>query len=131
MPEPIASEPSASQQARRATFSVGYNRSFVPSFGFGGTFQNQDLHGSVRYDLARRLFATTVFNVRQSDPLVDTEDPFHTFRMTTSLSYGLQRWARVEGYYSFTRQDARRAGGLVHRNRVGIQIVTSKPMRLH
>jgi len=37
---------------------------------------------------------------------------------------------RIEAFYARVQQSTLRPGGDVDRNRVGIQIVTSKPMRM-
>ena len=41
-----------------------------------------------------------------------------------------QRWMRVEGFYMRLSQSSLVPGGRLDRNRVGIRIVTSKPMRI-
>ena len=41
-----------------------------------------------------------------------------------------QPWIRLEGFYSRVQQSSLRAGGQLTRNRIGFQIVTSKPVRL-
>jgi hypothetical protein len=48
----------------------------------------------------------------------------------TTVGYSATRYLRVEGFYAFTRQDSRVAGGKVNRNRAGAQVVISQPMRI-
>ena len=37
---------------------------------------------------------------------------------------------RVEGFYGRTQQKIDRPGGRLERNRIGVQVVTAKPMRI-
>jgi hypothetical protein len=114
-----------------AEVTAAYTRSVVPSFGFGGTFQNEELVGNVRVPFARNR-AHWQANVawRDNDPLI--EGPFSTRSLwfTSLLGYTLAPWVRVEGYYSAGNQDTQRPGGEVSRNRLGFQIVTSKVIRM-
>ena len=50
--------------------------------------------------------------------------------LRSTLGYAATRYLRVEGFYAFTRQDSRIAGGKVNRQRVGAQVVISQPMRI-
>lgn len=118
----------------RFAWNVGYRRSFLPSFGFGGTFDNQEFVASLLAPLNRRLDLTSSFSVRENDPLL--EDPLReaqglrSIRFRSALSYLATRWLRVEGYYALVHQDAQRAGGKVNRTRLGVQVVTSTRMRV-
>ena len=40
------------------------------------------------------------------------------------------RWADVEGFYVFTRQNVFGRGGEINRHRVGVQVVLAQPMRI-
>ena len=42
----------------------------------------------------------------------------------------VERWFRIEGYHSFTRQDTRLAGGQITRNVAGVQFVVAEPVRI-
>ena len=50
--------------------------------------------------------------------------------INSTLGYALQRWVRLEGYWAFTRQDTRRAGGQINRNVIGAQVSISEPVRI-
>jgi hypothetical protein len=126
------------------TFHVGYLRTFIPSFGFGGTVQSQDLGAGFRMPLFHQrhvyLEASAVFRDNQpltgngviSDPLtgVVVQLPLRSLRTHTVLGWEPQRWVRLELFYSLVQQTSLRAGGYIDRNRVGFQVVTSKPMRI-
>jgi hypothetical protein len=126
---------SLNRTGERLGWHVGYRKSFLPSFGFGGTFQNQEFEGSFIAPLARRLDVSGSLSVRDSDPL--SSDPLsaelpglRSVWVRSSVSYLATRWMRVEGFYAVTLQDARRAGGQIDRSRLGVQVVTSTRMRV-
>lgn len=126
---------SLSRTGERLGWNLGYRRSFLPSFGFGGTFQNQEFEGSVIAPLTRRLDLTGGLSVRDSDPL--TRDPLdsqlpglRSLWIRSSVSYLATRWMRIEGFYAATLQDSRRPGGRIDRARLGVQVVTSTRMRI-
>jgi hypothetical protein len=126
------------------TFHIGYLRTFIPSFGFGGTVQSQDAGLGFRMPLfhQRRLYldASAVFRDNQpltgngiiADPVTGVVEqlPLRSLRTHTALGWEPQRWVRLEVFYSLVQQTSLRAGGALDRNRVGFQIVTSKPMRM-
>jgi hypothetical protein len=56
--------------------------------------------------------------------------PLRSLRTFSSFGWLVQRWVRIEGFYSRLSQSSLIAGGRLDRNRIGIQIVTSKPMRI-
>jgi hypothetical protein len=126
------------------TFHVGYLRTFIPSFGFGGTVKSQDLGAGFRTPLfhQRHLYvdASAVFRDNQPltgngvivDPVtgVVVQLPLRSLRTHTVLGWEPQRWVRVEVFYSLAQQTSLRAGGYLDRHRVGFQVVTSKPVRM-
>jgi hypothetical protein len=65
-----------SRSGARVAWNVGYRKSFLPSFGFGGTFENQELEGSFLAPLTRRLDLSGSLSVRAAgtpfglDPVV-------------------------------------------------------------
>ena len=119
-----------SRSGERLGWNVGYRRSFLPSFGFGGTFENQELEGGFIAPLTRRLDLSGSLSWRESDPLTSELPGLRSWWIRSSVSYLATRWIRIEGFYAATLQDARRAGGQIDRSRVGIQVVTSTRMRV-
>jgi len=47
-----------------------------------------------------------------------------------TVGYAWQRWLHIEGFYNRTNQNIAQPGGVFDINRLGVQIVTSNPMRL-
>ena len=116
---------------RTADLDLGYSRSFVPSYGFGGTMQNEEADARVRVPLARRVYTSAGVSWRRNDPLIDIEPPLRSVWIEASIGYALAPWARVEAFYGGAHQTIDRPGGVVDRNRLGFQVITSKPMRIH
>jgi hypothetical protein len=116
---------------RRATVGAGFERSFVPSFGLGGSSQNQELRGFVRMPIAaNRFYVQGSAAWRRSDPFVETDLGLDTLWLRSTLGYAATRWLRVEGFYTFTRQDSVVTGGEIDRHRAGVQFVFAQPMRI-
>ncbi len=114
-----------------ATFGAGFERIFVPSFGFGGSSQSQQLRGFVHMPLDRnRMYVQGSASWRRTNPFVVNELPLDTTLLRSTLGYSATRFLRVETFYAFTRQDTRIAGGKVNRSRAGAQVVISQPMRI-
>jgi hypothetical protein len=115
----------------RATLGASFQRSFVPSFGFGGTNQSQELRGFVRMPISRsRLYVQGSAAWRRTDPLLEAELQADTIWIRSTLGYSVSRWFRVEGFHTFTRQDSIVTGGEINRQRAGFQVVISQPMRI-
>jgi hypothetical protein len=116
---------------RRATVGVDFERNYVPSLAFGGTNQSQELRGYVEMPLsANRFYVQESASWRRTDPFDTAELPLDSIWLNTVVGYSVQRWIRVEGYYAFTRQDTRLAGGQINRNVIGVQLVVSEPVRI-
>jgi hypothetical protein len=127
----------------RFAWNVSYRRSFLPSFGFGGTFENQEFLAGFLAPLTRRLDWSSTLAIRESDPLVRTNDPLladdpllngdlglRTIWARSSISFLANRWMRIEGFYNAALQNSQRPGGKVNRSRVGVQVVTYKRLRV-
>jgi hypothetical protein len=120
-----------SQKTGRGVVSVSYQRAYIPSFGFGGTFQNQQWTANIRMPLGRsRAYVDGGFSWLNNQPL-DTDQPnLKTMWLNSTFGYYLARWLSVEGFYGRTQQDSQRAGGQLERNQIGFQVVAAKPMKL-
>lgn len=115
----------------RVSAGASYARSFVPSFGFGGSNQNQELRTYVRMPFRHnRLYVDGSAAWRRSEPFVLDELRLDTIWLRSTVGYGLTRWLRLEGFYAFTRQDSQVTGGEINRHRAGMQVVISQPMRI-
>jgi hypothetical protein len=140
---PTALTPSRTGPAYHATlsrhrgaslFRIGYLRSYIPSFGFGGTVQNQELGASLRLPLfgSRHFYTENAATLRDDQPLttIDRQLPLRSLRTYSIFGWEPQGWMRFEVFYARVQQTSLRAGGLLYRNRVGFQIVTSHVMRM-
>jgi len=116
------------------TFHVGYLRSYIPSFGFGGTIQNDEVGVGFHAPLfgSRHFYTDNSVVYRDNKPLTDVVEqlPLRSLRTYSIVGWEPQGWVRFEAFYARVQQDSLRAGGQLFRNRVGFQIVTSKPMRV-
>jgi hypothetical protein len=108
-----------------------YNRSFVPSIGFGGTFQNQETSGRVRLPIGRHLYATSSVIWRNTDPLETNDLPLRSLWVEGNLGYVLTPLVRLEAFYSGTHQTINRPGGTLDRKTVGFMVITAKSVRIH
>jgi hypothetical protein len=129
---------------QRFGWNVGYRRAFLPSYGFGGTFENQEFSAGFLALLTRRLDWSSSLSYRVNDPLSratttvvgadgsvrQTDLSLESLWLRSSLSFLATRWMRVEGFYAGVVQDSQRAGGKVNRSRLGVQVVTSTRMRV-
>ncbi len=119
------------QRVQRATLSAGYIRSYVPAFGIGGTVQNQELNADVHMPVAKnRAYVQVGLSWRRNEPLTPGELDLRSLWFQSTAGYSVLRWLRVEAYYWRTQQDSQQAGGKMNRDRIGVQAVTSLPMRI-
>jgi hypothetical protein len=121
---------------RQLAWNVGYRRSFLPSFGFGGTHQNEEFNAGVLAPITRRLDLSGSLSVRENDPLATATDlatevlSLRSVHLRSSVSYLATRWMRIEGYYTAAFQNSQLPGGEISRSRAGVQVVTSTRMRI-
>jgi hypothetical protein len=113
-----------------AAIDVGYSRSFVPSYGAGGTLSNDELTSALHLPIGRRMYAEGSFSWRKNEPLVAGNEALTSVWIGGIFGYAVRPWMRVEGFYSGTQQSIDRPGGQLDRNRIGIQVVTAKPVRI-
>jgi hypothetical protein len=110
---------------------ASFERSFVPSFGFGGSNESQQLRGYVRIPFQHnRFYVDGSAAWRRSTPFVANELVLDTYWVRSTVGYALTRWLRLESFYAFTRQDSQVTGGEINRHRAGAQVVISQPMRI-
>ncbi|HXH05237.1 MAG TPA: hypothetical protein VNI83_01470 [Vicinamibacterales bacterium] len=116
---------------RRAVISATYRRTYIPSFGFGGTFQNEEWQAAVRIPFAAdRAYIDGSIAWHDNDPLNAGEPSLRTLWASASVGYALARWLRLEGYYRRTEQDTQRAGGRLGRHTLGFRVITARPIPL-
>jgi hypothetical protein len=118
------------RQFRRAGFDLTYSRSVVPSYGFGGTLQNEEVIGRARVPLARRISAQSSVAWRSNQALTIGQPNLHSFWFEANVGYAWQPWLRLEGFYTSSSQTIEGPGGVVDRKQVGVQVVTTHPVRI-
>ena len=118
------------RQFRTAGIDLLYSRSFVPSYGFGGTTQNEEASARFRLPLSRHAYSTSALSWRRNDPLTDGELPLRSYWLEGTLGYAMTPWVHLEMFYAGTRQTIDRPGGTLDRNRIGFQLTTVKPVRV-
>jgi hypothetical protein len=121
----------ASRHFDSSVAQVTYSRSFMPSFGIDAPIRADDVSTSLQVPLGQRLMATGSWVWHTDQSVLDTSQTLTSHWLTATLGYAIQRWIRVEGFYAGTHQTLDRPGGTVNRNRLGFQISTSKPLRMH
>jgi|SRR5581483_6547458 len=113
---------------------VSYIDSYVPAFGFGGVIKSQELSASFRMQLfhSRRWYTENSIMFRNDTPVAatDLELPLRSLREYSVFGWEPDRWVRFEVFYARVDQTSLRPGGELYRDRIGFQIVTSKPMRI-
>jgi len=119
-----------SRLVRSAGVDVLYSRSFVPSYGFGGTTQNEEASVRFHSPLSRHVYTTGAVSWRRNDPLLIGALPLRSYWIEGTLGYAATEWAHLEVFYAGTHQTIDRPGGDLDRNRIGLQVTTAKPLRI-
>ena len=117
------------QKAGRTLLSANYSRSYIPSFGFGGTIQNQQWSANLHMPI-RRAYIDGGFTWLNNDPLDTLQPSLRTAWVSANAGYYLTRWLALEGFYGHTQQNSQRPGGQLERNQLGFQIVAAKPVKI-
>jgi hypothetical protein len=118
------------ERHRDTLFDLSYNRSFVPSFGFGGTTQGEEVIGHLHLPITRAFYTTDLLSWRRSDPLVIAVPRLQTTWFEVAVGYVARPWIRIEGFFNGTRQTSGTPDSLLTHNQYGIQVITSTPVRI-
>lgn len=116
---------------REGGVTVLYSRSFVPSYGIGGTTQNEDLTVRLRLPLARRVYSQVAAAGRRNEPLDTRELALRSVWFDGRLGYALSHWLRVEAFANVMHQHVARPGGLIDRRQFGLQVTAAPRTRIH
>ena len=119
-----------SWQGKRAVGTLRYARSFLPSFGFGGTFQNEELRADLNVPVNRSIFWSGGLVATKSDPLLEGDPNLRGVSAQSALGVRIKRRFRIELYGAHVFQDSSAAGGRVHRTRAGVQASIATPVRI-
>lgn len=115
---------------RAATLSASYSRSYVPSFGFGGTTDNEELATRILVPIARRLVLQTGVSWRRNEPLDTPDLRLRSLWYQASVGYLLNEWMRVEAFSLGTRQTIDRPDGQMNRYHFGLQVTAGTTARI-
>ena len=118
------------RQFQAASGGLTYSQSFIPTYGFGGTMQNQELTGHLSLPLLRRLSQHSSVSWRRNESLIEGEPSLRSLWFSVAVGYALHPAVRIEGFYDLAHQVIDRPGGVTNRNRLGFQLVTAKPVRI-
>lgn len=109
---------------------ASYSRSFLPTYGVGGTLSNEELTVRAITPFARKFYADGVWTWRDNTSLLTNDPSLRSTWLAGSLGYAAQPWLHLEAVYNGLRQSIDRPGGQLHRNQLGFQIVTTKSLRI-
>jgi len=120
-----------SRRLRDTEIEILYGRTFVPSYGGGGTQATQELTTRLTMPLGRRVYSNVALVWRGDRALFDDDElPLRSLWLSGALGYALRPWIRIEGFYGGLNQKIDRPGGTLDRTRVGVQVSTGTPMRI-
>ena len=119
-----------SRDLRSSVVDVLLYRSFVPSWSFGGTSQNEEATVRLRVPLSRRFSMNTLVSWRNDDPLFEVTPPLKSLWIQATVGYTARSWVRIEGYYLGTKQTVIAPDELLTHNQIGFQVIATKPVRL-
>jgi hypothetical protein len=114
---------------RHSGAALRYGRTFLPSFGFGGTFQNEELRASLRTTLRRWLQWSGSAAISDNDPLEPGDPTLRSISARTALGVLVKRRLRFDVFVEHVSQDSGLAGGHVLRTRAGVQGTVSQTVR--
>ena len=118
-----------SRQIRTGSAQVIYSNSYVPSYGFGGTTQNEELTARLNLPFRRRFYSNSALSWRSNAPLT-IGLPLRSTWFQTTLGYMATPRVGFEMFYTGTHQTIDRPGGQLERRRFGFQVITAKPVRI-
>jgi hypothetical protein len=114
---------------RRAVGRITYARAFLPSFGFGGTYQNEELRANLSVPVGRWFSWNGGGGATHSDPLTFGTPELRAYSAQTSIAVTVKRRLRLEAFGSRVFQDSKGAGGRLHVTRLGVQASIATPVR--
>jgi len=117
------------KDVRSTIVNLSFDRSYVPSFGFGGTMQNEDVTASIRLPITRRFYTQDSVSWQRSDPLVIAVPELRSVWLQGSVGYAVRPSVRIEAFFVGVRQSVGLPDPLAH-NQIGVQIVAGTPMRI-
>lgn len=128
------SAPSFSAELRyrgeRTLWSVGYERTYLASFGFGGTVQNREARASLEVPVNRRFSLSASLSLRDNEPLQADALQLRGVTFQGTAVVNLVSWLRLETYVLTSGQDSQVGGGQIDRTIAGVRLLSVHPMRM-
>ena len=118
------------QKVRTTIIDLSYLRSFVPSFGFGGTMQNEEVTAQIHLPITRRLYTTDLVSWRREDPIAIAVSQLRSRWIEAAVGYTASPWLRIEAFFAGTQQNVGDLEAPLLHNQYGVQVIASKPVRI-
>ena len=119
-------------QVGQTSLSANYERSYVPSYGFGGLSANQRVSGGAKVPFGGgrgHVGASLAFSRNEPVDAIATSYGIRSLWLNGVVGYQMAPWLRAEGFVTSSHQTTDIQGN-IDRVRVGVQFVTSKPLRM-
>jgi len=123
---------SLDHQVRRLRFGGTLEHAYLPVYGVGTVAMTDTFTGYVTTPLLDRLYyLSSNVTYSRGNPVEDIGIglDFDTLYLNASVGRRLAPWLSAEGYITVSLQDSNSQGS-TDRTRVGVQFVTSKPLRI-
>jgi len=117
-------------ESRRTHVDARYARHFVPSYGFGGTMQDDDVSGRFVFQITRGFYSRAAASWRRSEPLTQSETRIRSRWVDAAFGYGTRAGIQFELFWSTTRQTVNQLNGELGRHQVGFHVIATRPMRI-
>jgi hypothetical protein len=118
------------RESRHTHIDARYARMFVPSYGFGGTMQDDDVSGRFVYQISRGFYSRAAASWRRSEPLTESESRIRSRWVDAAFGYATRNGIQFEGFWSTTRQTVNQLLAELGRHQVGFHIIATRPMRI-
>jgi hypothetical protein len=119
------------RESRRTHIDARYARMFVPSYGFGGTMQDDDVSGRFVFQITRGFYSRAAASWRRSEPLTESETRIRSRWVDAAFGYATRAGIQFEAFWATTRQTVNQLNGELGRHQVGLHVIATKPMRIH
>jgi hypothetical protein len=117
-------------ESRRTHADARYARKFVPSYGFGGTMQDDDVTGRFVFQITRGFYSRAAASWRRSEPLTESETRIRSRWVDAAFGYGTRSGIQFEAFWANTRQTVNQLDGELGRDQVGFHVIVTKPVRI-
>jgi hypothetical protein len=121
-------------QIRRLEFGARYERAFRPLFGFGVLGTSNSFSGDATMPLGedRLYYLKANLSYNRTDPVeeIGLAFDFDSLWLNASVGRQLRPWVRGEAFVTVASQSSQIGWPGANRHRIGVQFVTSMPLRI-